>query len=100
MLWYATTTSNKAKMTACANLCLLPSWILITIQSTFIGYLQQGGIDVYVFNATHFIILYLIIFGLLPKKVFDRWKLVNDDSNYYFVDDEMIKIGSLDTLIH
>ena len=81
-------------MTAVASLCVLPSWMLVFFQGDFIVYLQQGGVDSYIFNAIHFTLLYLILFGGLPKYVFDRWGLINKDSGYYFVADEMIRINS------
>jgi len=74
-------------MTGLATLCVIPSWILVTFQAEFLAFLEQGGIDAYIFNALHFMCLYLLIFGLLPKIAFRRLGLLNNyDSDYYMVE--------------
>jgi len=85
-------------MTAIAHVCVLPSWILVSFQSLFIGFFEKGGIDSYLFNAVHFAILYAIIFGVLPKLIFKRLNLLNQDAGFYVVADEMIKLDSSDAM--
>jgi len=97
-LWYDTSNKNKAIMTAIASLCILPSWIFIYFQPSFITSLQQDGVDVYILNAVHLSGLYFLIFGVLPKHVFNKFGLLNQDSRFYFVEDEMIKIDSVGNL--
>jgi len=94
VLWYDTSKRNKAIMTAIASLCILPSWLVIYFQPTFIVSLQQDGLDMYIVNALHLLGLYFMLFGVLPKYVFNKLGLLNKDSKYYFVEDEMIRIDS------
>jgi len=82
VLWYTTSSQNRLYMTALASLCILPSWILVTFQKDFLAFLEQGGIDAYIFNALHFMCLYLFIFGALPKLAFRRLGLLNNSSDY------------------
>ena len=94
ILWYDTTPKNKARMTAISSLCLLPSWLLVTFQSSYILFLQQGGIDEYLFNAIHMTSLYFVVFGVLPKSLFNRWDWINTDLGYSVIGDDEIKIDT------
>ena len=88
---------KKIRMTGIASLCTLPSWLIVTFQPDFIVFLQRGGIDEYLFNAVHFTVLYIIIFGYLPKSVFGRLKLLNMDSEFFYVGHEVIRMDNSDT---
>jgi len=98
VLWYITdhadenAKSKKFRMVAIASLCTLPSWLIVTFQSEFMVFLQRGGIDEYLFNAVHFTVLYIFIFGYLPKSIFGRLKLLNTDVGFFYVGSEVIRM--------
>ena len=97
VLWYIidhsdeNAKSKKIRMTGIASLCTLPSWLLVTFQSDFITFLQRGGIDEYLFNAVHFTVLYIFLFGMLPK-IFRRLKLINTEAGFFYVGHDVVRM--------
>jgi len=89
VLWYDVDNKKKLKMVIFSNLCVIPSWVLLSLRFTvFNGY---GQINMFLVNMVHLFILYFALFGLLPKYVFARWDLVKTASDYHYVPDYMEK---------
>ena len=81
ILWYATDNCNKAKMAIVANLCMIPSWLLVSYTPTVVASFEQDGSNEYIFNAVHYSVLFYFQFGVLPYYVFRRWGWTRSDND-------------------
>ena len=82
-----TRADDKLRMTLVASICMIPSWIIVLVQNKFIPVLDNMGIDQYLFTAFHYAILFYVVFGLLPWKVFSKWGWTNNDHGYAYQPD-------------
>jgi len=96
VLWYAVPKKKKLAMVAIANICMIPSWVFFWYQFTDITFVQRGA-NMYIMNALHFLMLYFVLFGVLPKKLFTKMNLLNQKSehDYYRFQDELVDKGNI-----
>lgn len=80
--WFQTTFVNKCCMAAIANIIVMPLWALSVYEDQILPKLADIGINEYLYGAIVQGTIYFVGFGVLPKQVFARLKLINADQGY------------------
>ena len=70
--WAGGNQKNRILRILITNLMIIPSWIFIIFVQNVGTWVTSIGLNIYLVNAVHFLILYLWIFGYMPILVFHR----------------------------
>ena len=78
-LWFNQSRSSKVKMTIIANICLIPSWLLLIFEN-LTSNLVPSGIQTYLIFSVYYSVVFYVVMGVLPKHIFAKLNYINEQN--------------------
>ena len=81
--WYKGNMKKRLIRALIINLCLVPSWVLVSFQNQILETKEarNAGLDNYVIDVVHFVILFFFLYGIVPICL-HKLKLTHQDVQY------------------